>query len=120
MDLEATYYIKNKAIKSVLLKRPDWLKKGELDDVWKTFKHLNNALLLLITKQYISKRSIDSIISLFKINKERLCNNDDEMELLFTLYYVDIIEYLENICLEDELYEALSNLKAFRKKLARI
>lgn len=119
-SLEATYYTKNKAIRATLLKRPSWLKRGKkLDEIWKTFKHLNNALLLLITNEYISKRSIESIIFLFKVNKESLCD-DEDTELLFTIYYVDTVEFLEDVCLEYELYEALSNLKVFRKQLAKL
>ena len=95
--------------------RPDWLKKNEMGNkIWKSFKHLNTALLLLVQEDYISKKSIQTIIDLFEVNKNGICE-DDNLEMLFTLYYIEVLDYINDYCLKYELYEACHNLKIFRQ-----
>lgn len=95
--------------------RPEWIKPSKRgDEIWRTFKHLNNALMLLVQENYVSKKSIQTVINLFKINKEGICL-DDDMTMLFLIYYIEVLDYIMDFCLKYELYESCHNIKIFKQ-----
>lgn len=82
--------------------------------IWQTMDILNEMLLQLIVKKILTQRSLDKIITEFEDNITHIIDNvKEDFHINIAIYYTSLVEYLEERSLEEEQYEACSNLKKF-------
>lgn len=83
--------------------------------VWNLIDDCNTIILILITKRILSDKAIVKII-------ERFDNVSEEISLYLTpedqirvgLYWVSVLDYMKERCLEEDQFECCSNIKKFR------
>ena len=102
--------------KNEMIRLPDWI-VGTLPLhhlIWQTMDILNDTLLQLIVNKVLTTRAINKIIADFEDNITLIIENvKDDMQVRIAIYYTSLVEYLEFRTLEEERYEACSNLKKF-------
>lgn len=99
-----------------MAKLPPWL-IGSLSlhhMIWQAMDILNETLLQLVIDKVLSQRKINKIISEFDdIICSVVSNVKEELQIRIAIYYTSMVEYLESRTLQEEQYEACSNLKKF-------
>lgn len=82
--------------------------------VWGLIEDCNAILLCLITDRLLNKDSVERIINSFDECVEAVCyylNSDEQIRL--AMYWITIVNYMKSRCLEEEQFEACSNIKKF-------
>jgi hypothetical protein len=102
--------------KSEMSRLPDWM-TGTLPLhhlIWQTMDILNETLLQLIVNKVLTTRTINKIINDFEESITLIIDNvKEDMQIKVAIYYTSMVDYLEFRTLEEEQYEACSNLKKF-------
>lgn len=81
---------------------------------WELIEDCNAMLLCLITDKLLNKGSIERIITCFDECIEAACFYlDREEQIRFAMYWMSIISHMKERCLEEEQFEACSNIKKF-------
>lgn len=82
--------------------------------IWQSMDILNEILLQLIVNKVLTIRAVNRIIADFEDNITIIIENvKNEIQVMIAIYYTSMVEYLEERTLEEERYEACSNLKKF-------
>jgi hypothetical protein len=82
--------------------------------IWTLLQDCDTILLVLITDRLLKQTSIDTIIKKFDGLVEVMCNYlDNETQIRFVIYWMDILNMMNDKCLEEEQFEACSNIKKF-------
>ena len=81
---------------------------------WELIEDSNAMLLCLITDKILKKSSIERIITCFDECVEAACYYlDREQHIKLAMYWITIINHMRERCLEEEQFEACSNIKKF-------
>lgn len=98
-------------------KLPDWIVgKYELHHtVWNLMEEANTIISVLITERILRDKSILKIIEKFDevidlISKSGISN---QIQIKMAIYWLDLVNYMRQRCLEEQQYECCSNLKKF-------
>jgi hypothetical protein len=98
-------------------KLPDWIVgRYELHHtVWNLMDEANTILSILLTERVLKDKSILKIIERFDevidlISKSGISN---QIQIKMAIYWLDLVNYMRERCLEEQQYECCSNLKKF-------
>lgn len=81
---------------------------------WEFIEDCNALLLCLITDKVLKKSSIERIINSFDECVEVVCEYlEREQQIKMAMYWMSIIKHMNERCLEEEKFEACSNIKKF-------
>jgi hypothetical protein len=81
---------------------------------WEFISDCNTLILCLITNKLLKQKSIESIIEKLNAAVDNLCNYIDKREQIkLGMYWVAMLKYMKQRCLEEEQFEACSNIKKF-------
>jgi hypothetical protein len=105
-----------KEIDSRLHYLPEWIdtKSPTHKKVWHTIEDCHEILFVLIVNMILSDKAIYKIARRFDdyIN-EIIDLVDGELQILLNIYFMSVVEYMILVCLENEEYEAATNLRNF-------
>jgi hypothetical protein len=99
-----------------MTKLPPWIigTKPLHHMIWQAMDVLNETLIQLIINKVLSQRVINRIIAEFDDVIVSIVDNvEEEFQIRIAIYYTTMVEYLELRTLQEEQYEACSNLKKF-------
>jgi hypothetical protein len=105
-----------KEIDSRLRYLPDWIdtKSPVHKKVWHTIEDCHEILFVLIVNMILSQKAIEKIARKFDEYVEEFIDLiDGEIQILLHIYFLSVIEYMVLVCLENEEYEAATNLRNF-------
>ena len=97
-------------------KTPDFL-RGKLPLqhlAWELIEDCNAILLCLVTDRLLKKDSIQRLINSFDEFVDAVCfylNREEQIKM--AIYWMSIINHMKLRCLEEEQFEACSNIKKF-------
>jgi hypothetical protein len=98
-------------------KLPDWIiGRYELHHtVWNLMDEANTIISILITDKVLKDKSILKIIEKFDevidlISQSGISN---QIQIKMAIYWLDLVNYMRQRCLEEQQYETCSNLKRF-------
>jgi hypothetical protein len=83
-------------------------------EVWNLMGDCNDMLLLLINDKIITDKRINIIMIKFGFNITSLLDvliEDDRIKLC--VYFTAMLDMIKEVCLEEERYEACSNIQRF-------
>jgi hypothetical protein len=81
---------------------------------WEFINDCNTLILCLITNKLLKQKSIEKIIEKLDASVDALCNYITKKEqIMLGMYWVAILRYMNKRCLEEEQFEACSNIKKF-------
>jgi hypothetical protein len=81
---------------------------------WEFIEDCNALILCLITDRLLKEKSIERIIKTFDECVEVVCEYVDKTEQIkLAMYWMSVINYMKVRCLEEEQFEACSNIKKF-------
>lgn len=116
MEMTLTINELRSEFKDEMAQLPDWI-VGSLPLhhlIWQTMDILNEILLELIVNKVLTIRTITKIINDFEENITLIIDNvKEDIQVRIAIYYTTMVDYLEFRTLEEEQYEACSNLKKF-------
>lgn len=95
---------------------PEWIdtKSPKHKQVWHTIEYCHETLFIFIVNIILSKKAIEKITSKFDEYIEDICELvDGELQILLHIYFMSVVEYMILVCLENEEYEAATNLRNF-------
>lgn len=94
---------------------PEWIDttSPKHKKIWNLIQHSNEVLLVLIINMILSENAIEKIA--LRLDGY-LCQmidiiNDSELQVMLNIYFMGVIEYMKQVCLENEEYEAATNLR---------
>jgi hypothetical protein len=105
-----------KEIDSRLKYLPDWIdtKSFKHKQVWDLIEYSHEILFILIVNMILSNKAIKSISKRFDEFMTEMCDIlDGELQILLNIYFMSVVEYMTLVCLENEEYEAATNLRNF-------
>lgn len=98
-------------------KLPDWIiGRYELHHtVWNLMDEANTIISILLTDRVLKDKSILKIIEKFDevidlISQSGISN---QIQIKMAIYWLDLVNYMRDRCLEEEQFECCSNLKKF-------
>lgn len=97
---------------------PDWIdtKSPKHKKVWHSIEYCHETLFIFIVDIILSKKAIEKITSKFDEYIEEICELvDGELQMLLNIYFISVVEYMILVCLENEEYEAATNLRNFNE-----
>jgi hypothetical protein len=96
---------------------PDFINTTSTMDfmIWNSMDYLNSILLVLVRDSVMSSTKVNGLINKFEMEMESILNQYDK-HLEIILYYSTMIDYLMYRTIQEEKYEASSNLKKFTDK----
>ena len=95
---------------------PEWIdtKSPTHKQVWHTIEYCHETLFIFIVNIILSEKAIVKITSKFDKHIEEICELvDGELQVLLHIYFMSVVEYMILVCLENEEYEAATNLRNF-------
>lgn len=99
-------------------KSPNILKYVPVDSlVWEFIDDCNTIVLVLITKRILKNKSIEAIVEKFDE-----CINiiiyylEPTDQIRLGIHWVGVLDYMNQRCLEEDQFEACSNIKKFKDK----
>jgi hypothetical protein len=120
-------YIKAKDVKQSLVQYmrrvPDFL------DTTSSINHMtylqmlkcNNVLLNLVNERTMQMRTVDSLINDYMNYINALAAYiDDTQQIKISIYYIELIDYMLEVCESAELFESCANIKKFNEKFYTI
>jgi hypothetical protein len=105
-----------KEIDSRLRYLPDWIdtKSPTHKKVWHTIEDCHEILFVLVVNMILSEKAIEKISRRFDEYIEEFIDLiDGELQILLHIYFISVIEYMTLVCIENEEYEAATNLRNF-------
>jgi hypothetical protein len=105
-----------KEIDSRLSYLPNWIdtKSPTHKKVWHTIEDCHEILFVLIVNMILSDKAIYKITRKFdEYINEIVDLVDGEIQILMSIYFMSVVEYMILVCLENEEYEAATNLRNF-------
>jgi hypothetical protein len=82
--------------------------------IWALLQDCDAVLLILITDRILKEKSILSIIEKFdEIICEMCIYLDSETQIRLAIYWMTILNMIKSMCLEEDQFEACSNIKKF-------
>jgi hypothetical protein len=116
MDTTMTISELRKEFRDQMNRLPPWI-TGSMPlhhIIWQTMDILNEILLTMIVKRILTQKAIDKIIQNFDETISLIIDNvGNDIQLRISIYYTAMVEFLEKRTLQEEQYEACSNLKKF-------
>ena len=98
-------------------KLPEWIiGRYELHhQVWNLMDEANTIISILLTERILKEKSILKIIEKFDevidlISQSGISN---QIQIKMAIYWLDLVNYMRERCLEEQQYECCSNLKKF-------
>ena len=81
---------------------------------WELIEDCNAILLCLVTDKLLNKDSIERIINSFDECIEAVCYYlSREEQIRLAIYWISAVGHMKKRCLEEEQFEACSNIKKF-------
>lgn len=93
---------------------PEWIDTKSLThkQVWDLIQYCHETLFILIVNMILSEKAIKKIARRFDAYICEICDLvDGELQILLNIYFLSVIEYMIQVCLENEEYEAATNLR---------
>jgi len=82
--------------------------------VWDLLQDCDTVLLILITDRILKKKSIDTIIEKFEELIDIICDYlDSETQIRLAMYWMTVLNIMKAMCLEEDQFEACSNIQKF-------
>lgn len=81
--------------------------------IWNYMLDINDLLMILVIDRFLSVKAIGKIMEKFYVMIEEVLSESDKLDLRIAVYYTAMLEYMTSICLDNELYEAVENIKKF-------
>jgi hypothetical protein len=80
--------------------------------IWNNMRFISELLVELLSNKIITTNKINVLILKFDLELEMIGDVSDKV---FTIqeYYEDFLEYMLERCLEEEMYEAATNIRNF-------
>lgn len=105
-----------KEIYNEMIRLPKWINTTSSlhFEVWNLMSDCNDMLLLLINDNIISDKKINIIMRRFDdiiTSVLDVLNEDDRIKLC--VYFTAMLDMIKEVCLEEERYEACSNIQRF-------
>ena len=98
-------------------KLPDWIVgRYELHHtVWNLMDEANTILSILLTDRVLKERSILKIIERFDEVIDLISHSgiSNQIQIKMAIYWLDLVNYMRERCLQEQQYECCSNLKKF-------
>lgn len=98
-------------------KLPDWIiGRYELHHtVWNLMDEANTIISILITDKVLKDKSIVKIIEKFDEVIDLISHSgiSNQIQIKMAIYWLDLVNYMRERCLEEQQYESCSNLKRF-------
>lgn len=95
---------------------PDWIDSTSSihHNLWHSMLDCNDILLILVVNRILKDKSIEKIAIKFDEYMVELLKIDPQHHLEIAIYFTAMLDYLEARCVEEEEYEAASNLTRFK------
>lgn len=98
-------------------KLPDWIiGRYELHHtVWNLMDEANTVISILLTDRVLKDKSILKIIEKFDEVIDLISHSgiSNQIQIKMAIYWLDLVNYMRDRCLEEEQFESCSNLKRF-------
>ena len=98
-------------------KLPDWIVgRYELHHkVWNLMGEANSIILMLLTDKVLKDKSIVKIIEKFDDIIEEIYHSgiSNQIQIKMAIYWLDLVGYMRERCLQEQQFESCSNLKRF-------
>ena len=109
-----------KNIVNKMINLPDFINTQRVNDyvTWNDMSLLNDVLLQMVTTKILPIKRIDLICEMFEVEMNNFIDFNNSF-LKIIIYYDNLIEYMLEICLENELYEAATNIRNFNQQLTK-
>jgi hypothetical protein len=83
--------------------------------IWSLIDDCNTIILILITGRILSERAIVRIMQRFDVIAEEMALYlTPEDQIRIGLYWIGVLDYMKERCLEEDQFECCSNIKKFR------
>ena len=83
--------------------------------IWSLIDDCNTIILVLITGRILSERAIVRIMQRFDVIAEEMALYlTPEDQIRIGLYWIGVLDYMKERCLEEDQFECCSNIKKFR------
>jgi len=95
---------------------PEWIdtKSPTHKRIWNIIEDCHEILFVLLVNMILSEKAIYKIARKFdEYINEMIDLIDGELQILMNIYFLSVIEYMTFVCLENEEYEAATNLRNF-------
>lgn len=95
---------------------PEWIDTKSVlhKRVWDTIEYCHEVLFILITDKILSEKSIIRITDKFEEYILEIVDViEPQLHIILMAYFISVLEYLLWICLENEEYEAATNVRNF-------
>lgn len=115
--LIASFVKVKSSLKFQYTKRPAWLPNiSHYDELYNALKYCNEVVYKLICSEFLTDKKINILINRF-INCKEALHLEGDLDVMFQLYYVELLEDAFYRCMQEELYESVSNLTKFSDKI---
>lgn len=98
-------------------KLPDWIiGRYELHHtVWNLMNEANTIISILLIDKVLKDKSILKIIEKFDEVIDLISNSgiSNQIQIKMAIYWLDLVNYMRERCLDEEQFECCSNLKRF-------
>lgn len=95
---------------------PEWIdtKSFTHKQVWDLIQTCHEILFILIVNMILSDKAIKRITRRFDAYINEICEViDGELQILLNIYFISVVEYITILCIENEEYEAATNMRNF-------
>lgn len=109
-----------KDIISKMINLPDFINTQQVNDyvTWNDMSLLNDVLLQMVTTKILPIKRIDLVCEMFEVEMNNFIDFHNSF-LKIIIYYDNLIEYMLDTCIENELYEAATNIRNFKQQLTK-
>lgn len=85
------------------------------NDIWEVMSGCNDMFLLLTDSRFLDKKLITKIVKKFNECMDYFSDLDNNLSFSISIYYINLLDYFLDRCLEDEEYEAAENIRLFNE-----
>lgn len=81
-------------------------------EVWNNMRFISEILLQMISDKILKENTINIIIQQFEEELDMIMDVSDKIDNILNYYY-KLLEYMLEKCIEEERYEAATNIRNF-------
>ena len=95
---------------------PNWINTTKTlhHQLWNNMLDCNDILMVLIWDKILKEKSIINIAQKFDEKIVETLSIDNKLHLEIAIYYTSVIDMIEELCVEEEEFEAAANITKFR------
>jgi hypothetical protein len=80
--------------------------------IWNNMRFINDVLIQLVSNRILNETIISKIIEQFEDELDMISDVSEDFDIILNYYY-RLLEYMLTRCIEEERFEAASNIRNF-------